>query len=291
MGARSCARSPASGVDSFQVDVQHVPGQGTTFDVLAKSGALRSESFVAESDDRGPPHRWACRRPRRGVRPRHRRVTQGGRPPDHGHLRQPQGQVSARFWVDDATGLLLRRTLYVDGRLVRWSGYTSIRMMRHGFMKHLPPELQEPPNTALSTSIAPALNDKGWTCPQRLTAGFRLQQLLPGSTPAAVSCTRSTPTGCPRSPCSSSAARWTRRRWPDSGCTKARGNRSTSGRVCRRPWCGSRATRSSPSSPMLPEQMLGGLVSRLPHGVGQPALRGGDPHRRGLSRLASAVSP
>lgn len=291
MGARVVRSFTPSGVDSLQVDVQHVPGQGTTFDVLAKSGALRSESFVAESTtaDRltgGPVDALAKAYDlaiggSRRVDGRRTTVISASR----------EGQVSARFWVDDATGLLLRRTLYVDGRLVRWSGYTSIRMMRHGFMKHLPPELQEPPNTALSTSIAPALGDKGWTCPQRLTAGFRLQQLYRLDTGGGVMHAEYTD-GL------SSIAVFEQRGSLDRSSLagfrvqKARGNE-----LYIRPGLPATVVWESGDTVFtvvtdLPEQMLGGLVTQLPHGVGQPAA-GGVATRiwRGLSRIASAVSP
>lgn len=84
------------------------------------------------------------------------------------------GQLQARFWIDDNTGMLLQRALYVGGHLVRWSGYQSFQTRPNLFLTHLPPEVPVPDATALPRRITAALNDKGFTYPSRLLADFRL---------------------------------------------------------------------------------------------------------------------
>lgn len=163
---------------SFRVEVQHVPGQGTRFDVLRQNGDVRGESFITEP-------RVAAHEPAGDPLDKlasaydlyvEGRQEIGGRAATVVSASQ-HDQVTARFWIDVRTGLLLQRALYVDGQLVRWSGYSSIDVNRHGFMPHLPPELATPQTTALSKAAAPALNDLGWTCPQWLTQRFRLSLL------------------------------------------------------------------------------------------------------------------
>ena len=63
------------------------------------------------------------------------------------------------------------------GKLVRWSGFTWIATHRHGFMKHLPPELAAPPTTLLPTRQALSLTDRGWSYPAQLNGGFQLSHL------------------------------------------------------------------------------------------------------------------
>lgn len=177
-GARSISLFSTHGVESFRLQVRHVPGQGTRFDVLREDGRVRAESFV---DDVSETQSAQDVDPVELLSTAYDLAVAGGgridgRPCTTISASQ-HGEVRARFWIDDATGLLLRRTLYVDGRLVRWSGYTSIEMRHGGFMKHLPPELHAPAATALSASVAAVLGDKGWTCPVLLTENYHLSFL------------------------------------------------------------------------------------------------------------------
>src|SRR5581483_513559 len=75
------------------------------------------------------------------------------------------------------TGLVLRRNLYVDGSVVRRSEYLSFKTFHHGFMARVPPELTVPTSHRLSTQIAAALTDRGWTYPALLGGSFRLSAL------------------------------------------------------------------------------------------------------------------
>jgi sigma-E factor negative regulatory protein RseB len=172
---RSLARG---GIASVRIAVQHVPGQGTSYDVLRHNGYVRGTSFIQEKEaasdgfDGGPLKALAAAydlsiEGHHEVIGRMATVVAASR----------HGQLAARFWIDRKTGLLLQRALYIDGRPVRWSGYAALDVDRHGFMSHLPPELTTPPSTELSMTEAPALNDKGWICPEFLAARFRLSFL------------------------------------------------------------------------------------------------------------------
>lgn len=182
VGVRVVRALTPSGVQSSAVQVRHVPGQGTRFDAGESTGSSGTGGgsegrwFVADAAADGaaahPVSRLA------GAYDLHMDGSQmiDGRATSVVSASQ-DGAVAARFWIDDHTGLLLRKAMYVDGELVRWSGYTSIDLTPQAFMEHLPPQLRTAASTTLSTSIAPALNDKGWTCPQWLTKDFKLLAL------------------------------------------------------------------------------------------------------------------
>lgn len=88
-----------------------------------------------------------------------------------------EGVLLARFFVDEATGLLLRRELYNDGVLVRSSSFASVSTSDSGFISHLPPELDAPAATVVSTQMARSLDDDGWTCPAVIDDDFALTKL------------------------------------------------------------------------------------------------------------------
>jgi hypothetical protein len=87
------------------------------------------------------------------------------------------GLLAAKFWIDEATGLLLSRELYENGQLVRSSAFSRLQIAPHAFMLHLPVELQGPRASMISTEAAPQLNDAGWTCPDSLGSDFTLTSI------------------------------------------------------------------------------------------------------------------
>lgn len=106
--------------------------------------------------------------------------------------------ISARWWVDDATGLLLGRETYnAAGAVTLASAFTSVRV-REGPGRAGPPveaagagipDESAPstsggvppaqPGASLTLSAAPALSDQGWFCPQSL-AGLPLVRVRRG---------------------------------------------------------------------------------------------------------------
>jgi negative regulator of sigma E activity len=87
------------------------------------------------------------------------------------------GTLVAQFWIDDSTGLIMKRELYENGRRVRSTEFTRLRIPDHAFMLHLPPSLQSPSAVVVSTSMAARLNDEGWTCPGSVGSDFTLTGL------------------------------------------------------------------------------------------------------------------
>lgn len=177
-GMRVVRTLTGRGVESSTVAITHVTGQGTRFDVPGSDSASQSHWFVPDSDPYDGGTDESSVQQLAGAYDLHMdgSETIDGRPASVVSASQ-DGQVSARFWIDTATGLLLRKVMYVDGRMVRWSGYTSFHAAPQAFMDHLPPQVPTAPATVLARSLAPALNDKGWTCPEWLTGDFRLTAL------------------------------------------------------------------------------------------------------------------
>jgi anti-sigma factor RsiW len=86
------------------------------------------------------------------------------------------GAVAARWWIDDATGLLLGQETYDPQGLVTLSSrFTSLRIGNtSSILEHLPPRLAMSTTTsALTVSSSPQLTAQGWSCSDSL-AGLAL---------------------------------------------------------------------------------------------------------------------
>ncbi len=177
-GVREVSEVVDGSLKSTRVAIEHVPGQGTSLDVteatdqelarfitqgkpgVADDLALNRLRLLADAYDLGVVGAGV-------VAGRAATVVTAGR----------SGILAARFWIDDATGLLLRREMYDGGQIVRSSTYVSVDTAAKGFLSHLPPELAAPVATSVSKQFAPTLNDEGWTCPDSLPGDFALTVL------------------------------------------------------------------------------------------------------------------
>lgn len=92
-----------------------------------------------------------------------------------------QEPVAARWWVDDATGLLLGRQTYdAEGRVSLTAGFESVEIDPRAAPEPAAPRLAEPATTAsLTVSSAGALTAEGWYCSESL-AGLSLVRLRRG---------------------------------------------------------------------------------------------------------------
>ncbi|MEJ7629351.1 MAG: sigma-E factor regulatory protein RseB domain-containing protein [Nocardioidaceae bacterium] len=290
-GGRVISSFTPRGAESSRLHVQHVPGQGTQFDVLGADGRVRTESFVGEpgvASDALADHSVdllvaAYDLAVEGAgRIAGRRATTISASQD--------GEVKARFWIDDATGLLLRRTLYVDGQLVRWSGYTSIEIRHDAFMTHLSPELHTSPTVALSTSAAAVLNDLGWTCPARLAEHFRLSFLRQVEGIGGVVHAEYT------DGVSTVAIFEERGSLDTSGLDGFRSTGPAGNPVYLKAGLPTIAVWESGGTVFTvvtdaPEQLAGGVTARLPHADGEQPAGVTTRIGNGLTRLASAIAP
>ena len=87
--------------------------------------------------------------------------------------------VAARWWIDDATGIVLWEETYdKSGALDLSFGFRSVSISRaDSILEHLPPRLAVPrTNTSLSLSSAAELSATGWSSSRKL-AGLSLVRL------------------------------------------------------------------------------------------------------------------
>jgi hypothetical protein len=164
-------------VDSYLVHVEHVPDQGTAFAVVETGGSSRV--FVPSSDGAEDGLEGKPVRPLLSAYD----LSVAADADDLDGRRAvvidacKHGELMARFWVDEQSGLLLRKSMYVGGALVRSSGFSSLEMMPAASFIPRAPLMAAPPSTTLSRTQAPALSDEGWICPDRLARDFDLSLL------------------------------------------------------------------------------------------------------------------
>jgi negative regulator of sigma E activity len=85
--------------------------------------------------------------------------------------RDDSTSVAARWWIDDATGIVLWQQTYDRTGSVDLSfGFTSVSVSRaNSILEHLPPRLVVPrTSTSLTLSSAAELNASGWSCVRHL---------------------------------------------------------------------------------------------------------------------------
>jgi anti-sigma factor RsiW len=179
-----------SGVQSFwarsagqvlraAVEVHAVPGQGVQAQVLGRSGQPVGSGFSpATSAARMVDHKlmslleknydltgWADAR----AAGRRATVVEAWR----------AGGLAARWWVDDASGIVLGRQAFDDrGQEVMSVSFTEVQVTRStAILEHLPARLDVPTtDTVLTLSNAPELDRQGWFCRTEL-AGLSLVRL------------------------------------------------------------------------------------------------------------------
>ncbi len=161
-----------------RVRLEHVPGQGTSFDVT-DSPDEATATFVAQGE--AASARGFAGGQLQLLVDAYDLTSSGstvvaGRAATVISARRGQ-ELVARFFVDTATGLMIRREVYDGGQLVRSSAFESLRTSTSGFLSHLPPELTTAATTAVSTRLAPILNDDGYACPSTLSDTFALTTL------------------------------------------------------------------------------------------------------------------
>jgi sigma-E factor negative regulatory protein RseB len=157
------------------LDVTHLPGQGTVLVEDAEDGTPGQAGFAAATSgaDTTRPNLLL------GLLGRSYRLQLdqdglvAGRPARQVVARRADGSVAARFWVDAATGLLLRRdVIAADGLLVRRSEFVQIALTAAP-LGHLPVMLPPPSGRPLSDSALDRWSGDGWPCP-RVLAGLSL---------------------------------------------------------------------------------------------------------------------
>ncbi len=98
-----------------------------------------------------------------------------GRTTDVVEARRDDGQVAGRFWLDQSTGLLLRREVYDgDGRRLRSSAFVDLELPPPGRARSA--ALVVAPSGDAVAAAAVDLRDAGWHVPDGLPQSFRLYE-------------------------------------------------------------------------------------------------------------------
>jgi negative regulator of sigma E activity len=173
----SPSASTGAGVDETTtvVNVIHLPGQGTVLAEDADNGTPGRAAFSAAASgaDSSRPNLLL------GLLGQSYQLKLGtsglvaGRYARQVVARREDGTVAAQFWMDAATGLLLRRDILgPDGRLVRRSEFVQLALTASA-PRHLPVMLPALTGHALSDGDLDAWSARGWPCP-RVLGGLSL---------------------------------------------------------------------------------------------------------------------
>jgi sigma-E factor negative regulatory protein RseB len=152
------------------VDVEHVAGQGTRLSLRGGGIAHDTATFLAAGED-GRGHTLGVQMfdlltesyavslgPADSVAGRSSRVVEVSR----------GASLAARLWIDDRSGLLLRREVFDHaGRLARENTFVDVDVEDGAarFMAHLPPVPPGSDEKSVAVGRRPALEAEGWDCP------------------------------------------------------------------------------------------------------------------------------
>lgn len=168
-----------TGSTSLVVEVDHRPGHGTTVRSNSTTQAPAADTFlpadgVAPSVIGGSNALERLAGNYTVVLAGRRTVS--GRPADLVEARWPGNhRPAARFWLDAATGLVLRREVYDNqGRTTRASAFVEIVVGRASSTQHLPPAMPDAWSDEVDYSDRAAMTSKGWHCPDELPGALDL---------------------------------------------------------------------------------------------------------------------
>lgn len=155
------------------VELANLPGIGTVVTGAGRSAVLAGEGDSASIADSARVLGLLAEN-YRVLRESARDRTIAGRPAVEVEAHRPDGTLAARFWLDRATGLLLRRDLVAtDGTLVSTMTFTSLRLGRVA-VGPLPPLATDAWSATLDESQLAARRAAGCTCAMALPGGLTL---------------------------------------------------------------------------------------------------------------------
>ena len=172
-----------NGTTTLLVDVGHVPGRGTAVEVRG-TGDQPGTRYWSRSRDRatdlvqvGQAGDGAL-----ALLSRNYRVAAGGRSTVAGRsalvveAHRGWDTIAARFWLDEETGLVLRREVYdAEGQTTSASAFLDI-VMTAPRMTRVPPTLPESPEDEVAWDQLDDIEDDGWDCPRSLSATMALYE-------------------------------------------------------------------------------------------------------------------
>lgn len=178
-GVQYIVACPGSGTTSVVVDVAHVPGQGSQIHVRETPDAPGAR--VWDADGEGPTSGVAdLDAGALGVLARRYQLTADGQATIVGRVadlvtaRRGDGSVAGRFWIDQATGLLLsREVLDRNGRLARASSFVNLAIgAKAAHLVSAPTDsVPAPWGRQVALASAGRLVHDGWHVPTELDGG------------------------------------------------------------------------------------------------------------------------
>jgi len=182
--------SSSGGDASVIADVRHVPGQGTWVRVTT-AGAGEPHAEIQEADAALDPHALALLTDRYRLRVADTEECLGRSVTVIEASPRGSDRVAGRYWLDDDTGLLLRRVLYdASGRQIRAASFLDITITAlastpaHRYGRPQPAVLPSAQPTRdrsaaddgreLDEDEVDALRRGGWVLPAALPAGLVL---------------------------------------------------------------------------------------------------------------------
>ena len=176
------------GSSSELVDVTNIPGHGTV--VRPNDSAPSEEGTFVARDDASNRTVGVQREGETGLGnvaalARSYTVRRAGPASSAGRAAQlveasrADGSLAARFWVDRASGLVLRREVYdPNGVLARANGFVDLRIDAGAFLSHLPPMLSTEQTELVTPAAYARLTAQGWDCcAPALIAGLGLHDV------------------------------------------------------------------------------------------------------------------
>jgi len=168
-----------NGASSALLDVIHVAQQGSQVSAVGSGGSEGATAFVQRNTSHGPSVDGG---PLALLKATYELLFVGttrtlSRKAVVIEARREDGTRAARFWIDQGTGLLLRRQLYtVDGsQLVRSTVFTALRVGPDTeFIGHLAPMLPDSGDDPVGTGEAGAIRAEGWNCADQLPNSLQL---------------------------------------------------------------------------------------------------------------------
>ena len=166
--------------DSTLVEIKNVPGQGTALRVRGSGDGPASALFTTAPGDIG----FQLGGGPVGLLARNFSISTAGKDKVTGRKTRvlemvgDRDAVAARFWIDDRSGVLLRREVYdASGRTVRASAFVQVRIGPRVSPGHLPPALPQAQAEDLTASEVATMRVSGCSCPALLADGLSLYQV------------------------------------------------------------------------------------------------------------------
>ncbi len=169
-----------SGSASQVVDVTHVPGTGSLVAVHGTPATASSAVFTAEDATEDGPDAAVDDGPVTLLARNYHLVVAGrdavaGRSAFVVEARKASGAVAARLWLDQDSGLALRREVFDStGAITKASSFVDLTIGHAHLAERLPAPMPDPWSDRVPVSATGALSSAGWATPGVLAPRFQL---------------------------------------------------------------------------------------------------------------------